>query len=220
MDVKAIAPGDPERSGCEWTERVPLGELARVFAGVPRHRLRGEASPRVPAVNVRDLDHALDPAWRLGTIPMPDVAAMGPYRLRAGDVLVTARGTRLNSALVPILWAGAVVLSNLIGVRPGPRLLPHILLAFLRSGSGRQAVDVRRPRRNQLALTPGRLREVEVPLPPLAVQDRLAKLARSAEAQYEAAIFAAEARRGLASRIIVAALRGNGAATAPGGIKE
>src|SRR5262249_14367176 len=109
--------------------KKPLSEVATIFPGLSilQHHRQGPGGQSVPVINVGDLE-----AGR-GVDQLPNlVLRIGPkvdrYRVAKGDVLVTARGTQLKVASVGREAVGAIASSNLIVVRPGPDLLPGVLL--------------------------------------------------------------------------------------------
>lgn len=189
-------------------ERLPLATLGKLFIGLPVYRLKATSGARVPLVNVKDVEHTEDASWLLSLVTVPDLGRAERYRLNTGDVVTTARGTSLKSALIPEHWSGALLSSNLMAVRLGERLHPELLLVFLQSASGRQAIARRLAGSHLLTLTPRSLGEVEVPVPPAAEQKALAELARVARTQYQEALFIAETRLRLAHRIVFERLRG------------
>jgi hypothetical protein len=197
--------------------RIPLATLGKVFAGLPVYRLKSLPGTTVPLLNVKDVEHADDSLWQLPLVTVPDLGRVGRYRLTTNDVVITARGTSLKCTIIPEWWQGAILSSNLIAVRLGERLHPELLLVFLQSAAGRQAIERRLTGSNLLALTPRSLGEVEVPVPPAAEQEMLAELVALARTQYQEALFIAEKRRQLAHRIVFERLRGSGTTSESGG---
>jgi restriction endonuclease S subunit len=110
--------------------------------------------------------------------------------------------------VTPEAWNGAVLASNLIGIRVSQELRPELLAEFLNSTQGRHAIERRLSGSNLLVLTPQFLADVEVPVPPLEEQSMLVELIRASDEQYQAAVTAAENRRRIAHRIVVSALNG------------
>jgi hypothetical protein len=198
-------------------ERLALATLGRLFMGLPVYRLKGTPGATVPLMNVKDVEPADDPAWRLALVTVPDLSRVERYRLHTGDVVITARGTSLKSTLIPDRWNGALLSSNLIAVRLGERLRPEILLVFIQSAAGRQAIERRLAGSNLLTLTPRTLGEVEVPVPPAAEQKPLADLVTLAQVQYQEARSLAKLRRQLVHRIVFDTLRGAGTRSISGG---
>lgn len=183
-------------------ERHALGELGRVGTGLTLTRIpqRSVGAPReFRVLQVKDVaEHggvsALD---GLQEMTLPD--AMARYAAAVGDVLVTARGSQLKVGVVGAETAGALVTGNLLHVRLRPeRLRPEVLLAYLQSPSGQGALVGRvRSTHMLIALTVGDLAALHVPVPPLAVQDRIAALWSATQQVYQAGLRAAELRLAL-----------------------
>jgi hypothetical protein len=194
-------------TNAEGPRYMSMSRLGRVFLGLPIYRLKGEAGATMLVVNVKDLGHEADPSWVLTSVPVPDVGRVRRFQVLAGDVVVTARGTSLRTALVPERWSGAVLTSNLIAIRLGPHLRPELLQVYLESPAGRQAINRRLAGSALLSVTPSSVEQVEVPVPPIAKQEALAELVRIAQQHYEAAVAAAEGRRAVAKQIVLDSLR-------------
>jgi hypothetical protein len=197
--------------GLDWPH-YPLGAVAeRIFLGLADARQRGDGDEReVPLLNVRDLHDGHAPA--AGTLAMRTVPAgadIERYTVRAGDIVITCRGTQLKVANITAPSEGALISANLIAIRAGADLLPAILLAFLRSSAGQKALLQRgRSSTSSISLTPRAVGELSIPVPPLAVQRQIADLVGAAEQNYIAAIRAAEQRRAVAHAVAVELLRG------------
>src|SRR4051794_908903 len=99
-------------TSAEQPGHMPLSELADLFTGYRLYRTQAASGATVPIITVKNVGHELEPAWRLGTAEVPDVGRLERFRVRSGDLLVTARGTSLKSALVPERWHGALVDAN------------------------------------------------------------------------------------------------------------
>ena len=197
--------------------RRPLAEVAEIFTGLASARRAAHAedeSTTVALVNVRDLDDGrVASLEQLETRPVPRDYSADRYRIREGDVLVTCRGTQLKVARVTGNAHGAVMSSNLIGIRTGPDLLSPVLFAFLRSRRGEAALLARsRSSTLSLALSPKSVGQIEVPVPPIEVQQQIAELVSAAEENYVAALGAAEQRRTVAHEVANNLLTGEPAA--------
>jgi restriction endonuclease S subunit len=129
---------------------------------------------------------------------------------RTGDVLVAARGTQLKAAIVPNGAGEAIVTASLIGVRPDTSvLLPEVLLAFLRSPEGATELSARaRSATGQLALTRADVERIEVPLPSLEIQEKIARIIRAANEYEASAEQAMRLRRDAAEQAVFALLHG------------
>jgi hypothetical protein len=188
----------------DWLEHLPLSSVAdHIVAGLAVNRLQAEDGVRVPLVNIRHVqDGFLPPPEQLDERMVSAQADVSRYVLRERDVLLTCRGTQLRTGIATVASAGALISSNLIAIRTTERLLPEILLAFLRSGEGQRALLSVGQGTTGLFLKPGDIGRIEVPVPPLEIQRRLAELIDVSERHHRAAVAAAERRRALAQSVV------------------
>ncbi|MBK7585823.1 MAG: hypothetical protein IPI67_37265 [Myxococcales bacterium] len=105
--------------------------------------------------------------------------------------------------------AGALITANLIAIRAAKAILAPVLLAYL-TGSEGQAALLGRGRSSTLglSLTPSSLGGIQIPVPPIAVQQQIAELVRAAEQNFVAATRAAEQRRAVAHAVATDLLGG------------
>lgn len=193
--------------------RRRLGDVAQVFAGVGVSREETIERPgeKLPVIGVRDLqDGAVTPIEKLDTVGFHDRIRAVTYSVREGDVLVTGRGTLLKFGLVGDETAGAVASGNVIIVRPGQQAIGGALFAILSSDVFRPKIEVlRRGATTLLSLSPKDLAKLEIDLPVLEEQRRIAALVIDTQTAYRTAIEAAEIRRALARRLIDVRLFGS-----------
>lgn len=171
-----------------------LGNLARVYTGLALsgRTIAGRGSYRYPSVSLKDLTNGTVGPHELTTITVDHPTKVERYMTQPGDVLVSARGTQPKVAIVPPDVAGAVLTSTLIGIRPGRNLLPEVLIAFFCSPNGRNALISRvRSGTRQIALSAADVAKIEVPVPPMGIQRRVAELMQAAQ-RYSAAAEEAE----------------------------
>ncbi|TBG69232.1 restriction endonuclease subunit S [Rhizobium leguminosarum] len=189
-----------------------LSDVAEVFAGVGVSREETIERPgdKLPVIGVRDLqDGAVSPVERLDTVGFHDHNRAVSYAVREDDVLVTGRGTLLKFGLVGSETAGAVASGNVIVIRPKPPTVGGALFAILSSDVFRPKIEVlRRGATTLLSLSPKDLAKIEIDLPPVDEQQRIAALVTDTQTAYRTAIDAAEIRRALARRLIDARLFG------------
>ena len=200
-----------------WPQRPLSTVTQRIFLGLADARQRGGGDEcALPLLNVRDLrDGHVPPADTLANRTVPAGADVERYMVRADDIVITCRGTQLKVASITSASEGALISANLIAIRVGAELLPAVLLAFLQSPAGQQALLQRgESSTSSISLTPKAVGQVPIPVPPLAVQKQIAILIDSAEQNYVAAIRAAEQRRAVAHAVAVNLLRGNTASDA------
>jgi hypothetical protein len=183
-----------------------LGDVAEVFAGigVSREEVVERPGVKLPVIGVRDLqDGAVTARAALDTVGFPDRARAETYVVRKDDVLVTGRGTLLKFGLVGPQTEGAIASGNVIVVRPGEIAKGGALFAILSSDVFRPRIEVlRRGATTLLSLSPKDLAKLEIELPPLDEQRRIAALVSDTQVAYRTAIDAAEIRRALARRVI------------------
>ncbi len=155
-------------------------------------------------IGVRDLqDGAVTRSEELDRIGFPDPARAATYAVRVGDVLVTGRGTLLKFGLVGEGTDGAIASGNIIVVRPLGDASGGTLFAILSSEVFRPKIEViRRGATTLLSLSAKDVAKLEVQLPPLAEQRRIAALVDDALTAYHSAIEAAEIRRALVRRLL------------------
>ena len=189
-----------------------LGDLAEVFAGIGVSREDTVERPgeKLRVIGVRDLqDGAVSARDALDTVGFSDPARADTYAVRPHDVLVTGRGTLLKFGLVGEETVGAIASGNIIVVRHGPEAIGGALFAILSSEIFRPKIEVlRRGATTLLSLSPKDLAKLEIDLPPLDEQARIAALVSDAQIAYRTAIEAAEIRRALARRLVDARLFG------------
>ncbi|MCZ0963515.1 restriction endonuclease subunit S [Paracoccus benzoatiresistens] len=191
---------------------VRLSDVAKVFAGVgiSRGETVARLEGRMPIIGVRDLqDGFVAGREALETAPFSSPSKAAVYTVQADDILVTGRGTLLKFGLVGDETVGAVASANIIVVRPGSSTIGGALFAILSSDVFRPKIEVlRRGATTLLSLSPKDLAKLEINLPPLSEQERIAALVRDAQVAYRTALEAAEIRRSLARRLIDARLFG------------
>ena len=190
-----------------------LLDVAEVFAGVGVSREETVVRPgeRLSVIGVRDLhDGAVAPREALETVGFTSPSKAITYAVRADDVLVTGRGTLLKFGLVGDETAGAIASANIIVVRPGPDVTGGALFAILSSEVFRPKIEVlRRGATTLLSLSPKDLAKLEINLPSMKEQERIAALVKDAQIAYRTALDAAEMRRSLTRRLIDARLFGD-----------
>lgn len=187
-------------------ESVRLGDVAKVFSGigVSRQNTHDRPGTQLPVIGVRDLqDGAVAASASLDTVGFDSPERAESYAVISGDVLVTGRGTLLKFGLVGPETAGAIASGNIIVVRAKDRAIGGALLAIVSSDAFRPQIELlRRGATTLLSLSPKDLANLEIALPPLPEQVRIAALLQESQSAYRAALEAAELRRTLARRII------------------
>lgn len=181
-----------------------LGDVASLFPGLALsgRSPAGRGSQKVAVVSIGDIQDGRMHPDRLSQTQVEHVSKIERYQVQPGDVLVASRGTQPKVCIVPPEAAGAVLTSTLTSIRTdSSQLLPEVLVAYLISPAGQKALLAQvRSATGQIALTVADLAEMEVPVPPLGVQRRMAELVRLTDACYAAATEAATLRRDIGYR--------------------
>lgn len=185
---------------------VALADLAQITQGI-QPVMRGDP---LPMINLRDVGASpLPPLTQLERVAVQMTPRAERARVSDGEVLVAARGTQFRSALVPARTVGAIASANLLVVRLGNALLPEVLLAFLRSPAGEQQLRAcATSSTGGFLLTPKTLGAVQVHLPPMPIQQKLAAFARASDAVLAASERVLELRRELHNSVVAAVLGG------------
>lgn len=190
-----------------------LGDLAAVFAGigVSREDTLERSGEKLPMIGVRDIgDDTVAPVALLDTVGFARPEKADAYRVQIGDIVVTGRGTALKFGLVSSETEGAVASGNVIVIRPRGDVVPGALYAVLSSDAYRPKIELlRRGSTTLLSLSAKDLAKLELQLPPLEEQRRIAALVIEARDAYRSAINAAEIRRNLARQLIMQRLFGS-----------
>jgi hypothetical protein len=167
-----------------------------------------------PVVSVGDVaaDGEVTPTAALPTRPLQLTGGDERYRVRAGDILISARGTQLKTGWARTENNGAIASSTLIVVRSGPAIDASVLFATLMSKHGQGQLQSRaRHSTSTLVLNVQDVATIEIPVPPMDVQRRIRKMITLGEAHYRIALQAASRRRELAHSLVQGLLWGEGA---------
>lgn len=197
----------------ERTMRAPpyvsIATIAEISPGVPVVAGSGPntvavAFPRDVAASGLPTQEALERAY----------PAEGARRdravLRVGDVVVVARGSSPRAAEVGNHAAGAIASANLLIVRlRTDLLLPSVLVAFFQTPEGQRSLVAAQTGGATPLITVAALGKLEVPIPPMHVQQSLGKFVMAAGDLLDAEAQALAARRGLIMRITELVLAGH-----------
>ena len=168
-------------------ERLPLGEIATVSAGLTLGSEPSGASsvalPYLRVANVQD-GHIDTSGLKMVRVPRTDVQR---YALRNGDLLLTEGGDfdKLGRGAV---WDGRIEpclhQNHIFRVRCRPDLvIPDYLAIYTASPLGRRYfLSVAKQTTNLASINSTQLRAMPVPIPPLHEQERILRLVREARA--------------------------------------
>lgn len=172
-----------------------LGRIAHVFVGAAT---RSSASPdrgdRARFLTVKCLHSGgLDPSGITAYDARP--SWIERYSVKSGDVLIPARSTFWQVAIVPEELGGLLINATLIAVRCLPRLHPCLLKSFLDHPLGLSGVEaLTQSGTSQMNVTVKALNDLEVPVPEWGEQADLVELVTAATKAHELALTAAGKR--------------------------
>lgn len=114
----------------------------------------------------------------------PKIAAkFARSRVSAGDIVMSIRATVGTTAVVPASLDGANLTQGTARIAPGTSVTREYLLSFLRSDRCQRWIEAQVKGATFREITLKRLRELNVPLPPLSLQLRFSQFAQSLEEQ-------------------------------------
>lgn len=180
-----------------------LGDIARIYVGLPTKASDRRESGVGNVLTVRSLT---DTGINGGELESYDFNGrdVEKYRVKPGDVLLSARSTSLSTAVVPPELDGTVINATVIGVRCLPALEPRLLIAWLNHPEGlAELVSISQSATLQMNITVSGLSELLIPVPPTETQRRMVALLEAADEAYSNAIQAAEDRRRIARQVVV-----------------
>lgn len=103
--------------------------------------------------------------------------------VRAGDIVMSIRATVGTTAVVPPDLDGANLTQGTARIAPGEFALGEYLLEFLRSPAAQRWIEGQIKGATFREITLARLRELEVPLPPVTLQEEFAGLVVAVDRQ-------------------------------------
>ena len=153
-----------------------LGEIASVLSGVSVREAQSGPACFVRLSDLSDLKAGRIPALATGEVP----AVARALLIEAGDLIVGARGLVTDVCAATDAVFGTYVSLDIYLVRPDQdKVNPQYLAAFL-ALPATQALLAGSKQGSSLARLPKEaLETIEVPLPPMAVQQMIARLALS-----------------------------------------
>jgi len=120
------------------------------------------------------------------------------YLLKAGDVVVMARGSAIRVALADSeVEAKQVIASaNFLIIRPDvAKVLPEVLVAYLHSDVGKSALVALSSGAAIQHVPTSKLRSLKVPVPSMEQQKKIAEIFYASNAAYETTIALAEQQK-------------------------
>lgn len=187
--IKSVSQAIPQ------TRVIALGEIAEVSRGLQYNRDRNNAQSGksseirqfIKTVRVQDLPKAADVDEE--GIPLVDPTTSkiieGLVRLpreadflRPGDIILSVGGTVGRVAIIAEVTGKAVASNGLVVVRCYPTVTPQYLAALLRTEPYQRLLVESAVGISIRHLSVGTIRQIQIPLPPLEVQQRLSGMLR------------------------------------------
>jgi restriction endonuclease S subunit len=174
------------------TPWIPLEDLGVIEQGPNLARFRHPAGEAFQIVQIRNLD-------RLEVTGILEVetalaSKADPFRIKAGQVLVSLRSTPVKAAAVPTSVAGCLAGSNLAVVAPRAGVDSHYLAGLLSSTFMKHRLDEIMGGTVIPSLSVSFLRKLKLPMPPLDEQQTLAEGFKSLDRYGELALTLIERR--------------------------
>ena len=181
---------------------IRLSEIANISLGLPNSGWGMEEDYRGYAVRLVESGGLGDTCWlgldNLKEVVVPSYEGVDRYLLRPYDVLVTARASTVQAALVPPAVSRTVASVTLLVVRAHDTGsgMEHFIWYFLTSRWGQAQLKRRVTVGATLTtLSAAGLGEVELPVPSRDVLQRIASLVEASENAYTLTLEAARLRR-------------------------
>jgi hypothetical protein len=181
---------------------MKLGALADVQMGYPfRSRLEHDPRGDVAVIQMKDIDDAnLLHAEAAIKVTLPEGKAH--HLLRPGDLVFRSRGRSNGAALVQESIGTAVLSAPMLLIRPHG-LLPEYLCWFINAPSTQTQLGALAEGTSVRMISAESLKALDVPLPSLAAQQRIAQAAALAEQEQTLLARIATLRQRLTTHILM-----------------
>ena len=156
-----------------------LSEVADIRAGyTQRSQANATETREYFMINIRNIsdDGQIDYDG-ITSVKLPPVDAR--YFIKEGDVLLSARGTRQIAAVCDVGAPGLLVGTQFFVITPDTRIvLPGYLAWYINSADAQTYITSRVMGSRVVMLKVGDLIDLEVPIPPLAIQEIIIEIER------------------------------------------
>jgi len=184
----------------------PLKVLAKkIFAGAPIYSIAKlqQSSTGVPTLNIKNISDGKVSLESSSRLSIESFKTAERYMVFPGDVLLACRGTQLKVVIIPKDVERLLITSNLIAIRLSEDISPAFLAAYLRSQKGQRALLSRATSSViQLVLNVSDVQDIEVPVPPLSLQEKIANISAYANEQYRISLETAQLRKNISDQVI------------------
>lgn len=164
-------------------ELVIGGEVSRGLSGKIPHQAKAELAE---IITIKDLVNGRIDTRNLEKKELVGIKDFSKVITREGDVLVAVKGSSLKTAIIDADSRGRVFSSNIISLRLIEGIQPEILVAYLNSPEGQQELNSIAKGTGIPSVNTHDLLELEIPIPPLNIQNALIEYINSVDHYLEA----------------------------------
>ena len=185
-----------------------LKELVKIYQGVTLNRYQDDPGSQERIINSRNLEQIYI-GGELSTVQI-NASTISKYKLLIDDVVITIRGTPLKASVVTDEVQGCLPNQNLAILRPNRENLNPVFLAVLMRSKWleQHLVTLYSQSIGTQLLKISQLRDLEIPLPNLNTQNKLAQLFLATERYTQKTLETLEVRNSLAQLTFSQILKG------------
>ena len=153
---------------------MKLKEFAEILSGYPfRSRIEYTPDGDVSVIQIGDLDMLVHEKL----MRVRDIEPKQHYFVRQGDVLLVARGIQHRAVWISRHLPKTIAVSNFFLIRMKKKdVLPAYLAWYLNSQPAQYFLQRHRMGSNILSLQKRDLEHLEVPVPPVGIQERIGRV--------------------------------------------
>lgn len=186
---------------------IQIKELGQISQGITPSRYASDRGETYRVVNISDLEQLyIEDVQGQVQLVVPDIQR---YELLENDIVIAIRGTILKSSVVTEPVQGSISNQNTVFFRSKSKEVNPLYLAVLLRSEYFEKLPSFRERQSTTTLPAIRvtdLRNLEIPLPDLLTQDRIAQLFLSIEKAKNITLSAIETRQRLSKVALFKAL--------------
>lgn len=140
----------------------------------------GKGTEEVPILGTSNIDMGMIFEQPHETVSVENARKVNRYRISAGDVLLTIRGSGFRTAVCEKETEGYLISSNLCSIRllPDSPIGPYLLCSILSSSSGERALKTISQGSSIISIRPKSLYELEFDVPDPSQSSILEALAK------------------------------------------
>ncbi|MFH1288985.1 MAG: restriction endonuclease subunit S [bacterium] len=157
----------------------------------------------IPVINIKDIADDRVNVDNLKKFSLDNFKNAEHYIVYPDDIIITCRGTQLKIAVIQDNLSKAIISSNLIAIRLTDELLPIFLAAYLKTKEGQRALLSNIASSTiQLVLNLSSINEINIPVPSLDLQKKIANITNISEVQYRLSMESANLRKEITNQIV------------------